>query len=319
MDTIKERQKAAELFELAVAEALKTPHMVKHLKYTGKYSKLYLEGHGYVEEIELHIEFIKNLTALRIAVDNRANNPREIKQLRDSKDRKVKESAAKYIPSLKIILDAAVKAIKYDFEDFGINNSEKRIEVLKFLTTSLAATTELVNSKFQDPHKLDNFFRLIHPVETKGTKKLLDKPNWLALLCARHPNVTLMVGALTWSFGMTSILAGAVFCAAPGGLVIGLPMIAAGLALAPIGMKIFLAARKFVDESRAKIRKEEYELKLEKFGERYQKLIASPEVTKVFKNVDHIVRNAAEIELQPLQNKVDDGRGLGLRMARNKA
>jgi hypothetical protein len=311
MDSFKQLEEAAKEFDLALAEALKLPHMTKHLKYAAKYSELYFHFNGSTEEVEQHIEFLKNLAALRRAIDDPANNPRELKVIRDSKDRKVRAYAAKYIPSLKEVIEASIKAVKYERFDDGIDEADKRVEVFKYLNSTLAATTDLVNSRFQDPRKLDVLFTSINPVVPAGKKRFLNKPSSLTLFAARHPNVTLQIGALTLSAGFTLVLAGAVMCAAPGCLPIGLAMIAAGILLSPIGAKIFLAARKFVDESKSKIKKEVYALKLQTFGERYKKLIASPEVTKVFKNAERQISRAADTELQPL-----DGLSLSSRNSR---
>jgi hypothetical protein len=75
-------------------------------------------------------------------------------------------------------------------------------------------------------------------------------------------------------------------------VVVGVPIIAAGVALTSIGAKLCLLSKKYEWNSQSKMHQEQFVLGANKFSARHAKLMESNTVKDAYKNADHQVRKA---------------------------
>ncbi|MCD6038830.1 MAG: hypothetical protein K0S27_230 [Gammaproteobacteria bacterium] len=111
---------------------------------------------------------------------------------------------------------------------FGLN-PEERMQALNFISTVIDNTTELINTRFQDPEVIKKILNDVKEVkENEVTKFLL-----------RRPSFSTCVGMLMAAVGASMIVAGGLACSLIGGLPVGVGMVAAGVALIFTGTKMY--------------------------------------------------------------------------------
>jgi hypothetical protein len=251
-----------------------------------------------LEEMEAHIVFLDSLLKLKQAIDDPANNPREISEISNSKDRDAKKTALQLIPNLKKMLTQAVKAIEVSYFDpyshgggYGITSGE-RLDTLAFITTSLNDTTILVNeiTKPTDKDKCQKMQKLLNDTQaiTKGK---------IAKICLKNPMLTAFVASLITTAAIFTAIGGLMACCFPGGLVAGLPMLAASAALVWMASKIMDISHTRNDQkSRTKGELAEYADALTKF-------INSDKTFKAFEKSEAALKKAAKLPTPKIATK----------------
>jgi hypothetical protein len=166
-------------------------------------------------------EFTTAVVKFHAAVNNPDNDPTKIDIIK--KDKKTKEIAENFIPTMKKLIAQSCSALKIELQ---ISSPASRIKAINFLTNTLQHTTALVNDKSKSPTVLQTVLKDIKLTEQGSVTKLIQKHHHIAEVIA-----TVMLGA-------AFVICGAIISALTlpvGGPVVGLPMMAIGAALLALG------------------------------------------------------------------------------------
>jgi hypothetical protein len=230
-------------------------------------------------------EFLKNLIALKISADNSENNPLTLlKNLKNKEAEKVRVKAKDFTSSINEIIKHAIGAVRMDCEG-GILTTKERCDSLDSISNTLKHATQLVESRFKEPNKIKIVL---------DDANIISKPK-LVQYCLKNPERTALVAAFIQLASIGLMVLGAIKCATVVGMPVGVGMIAAGLALMPLAIKLIRLAGVKPEASNPEASRayNSRDFNLAKMGDGLKALAKSTELGNVFSNAYNALKKAA--------------------------
>jgi hypothetical protein len=189
--------------------------------------------------------------------------------------------AKEFIPLVKKLFEQACLAQLHN-----LNRSATDLESLTFLTETLKYVTVLVKDKTKSSTSIEDVLYRSRMVIMSKKKKMF----------MSNPRLINFCGLLIMAASIAMIIAGALACAAPGGVVFGIPLIVAGTGLFLVGKKIKNSVSPSGTEFKAHNKRSLFESNL---GETLKKIAHTKATVNAYKDADKTLR-----KVQPLFNDV---------------
>jgi hypothetical protein len=190
-----------------------------------------------LDELNANIEFVKKAIILHKAMENISNNPLITVGIHpdDDMDDKIfndiETLSIQFDSMMKLAMEGAFKAADYNYVKDAYQyeaDQNERTNTLKYLTQGFIFTTAVVEDKFRNPEVVQHLID-----HTKAVSR-----NFLVKGLLRNMVVTELLAPMLAGAGIGLAICGAVLCIVPGGATLGLPMIAAGIALCTASYKL---------------------------------------------------------------------------------
>jgi hypothetical protein len=229
-----------------------------------------------LEEINLHLVFLTNIIELHQTINDPKNDPAKLYPL---VGKETQNLINEFVPTIQKVIAKSCRALEADY----MTSRDDRMKTIAYLGTAIQHTTDMVKDKNKDPSEIR---RLLHDASQV-------KQNFVLRAAKRNPEFTAFLGLFSIASGIGLIVGGVAACTLPGGLIVGIPMIAAGVMLAIFGKKMLTAAdvqltrHQHISEGIARRK-----VRLAEFGDNIKKLATSKQTLNTFEITDTVLTNA---------------------------